>query len=64
MSASMLFVYIDRYKPKIFIQKDVELKFMFTLFKSDEPKFNYGGSELVLYKIFKMHNKFFVGGKL
>ena len=63
MSASMHFVYIDRYKPKIFIQ-DINFKFMFTLFTSDVPKFNYGMPDLVLYKIFKMHNKFFVGGKL
>ena len=64
MSASVLFVYIkavDRNKPKNFNQKDGEFKFKSSLFKSDVPKFNYGGPELVLYKIFKMHNKFLVG---
>ena len=66
MSASAWFVYImadDRTKLGI-NQKYVQCKFKFSLFKSYEPKFNYDASGLHIYKIFKMHNKFFVGRKL
>ena len=43
------------------LEKYAKCKGKFSLFTSDGTNFNYDASGLVLYKIFKTHNKFFVG---
>ena len=45
-------------------KKYLEFKFKFRLFISDGTNIAYDVWVLVLCKIFKMHNKFFVGWKL
>ena len=43
------------------LENCAKFKGKFSLFTSDGTNFNYDAWVLVLYKIFKMHNKFFVG---
>ena len=43
------------------LENCAKFKGKFSLFTSDGTNFNYDASGLVLYKIFKTHNKFFVG---
>ena len=63
MSQSEWFVYImadDRTKMGN-LEKYAKCKGKFGLFTSYEPKSNYDASGVVLYEIFKTHNRFFVG---
>ena len=45
-------------------KKYIEFKFKFRLFMIVWTKVAYDASGLLLYKVLKMHNEFFVGWKL
>ena len=62
MSQSGWFVYnmaVDRTKLGN-LEKYAKCKGKFSLFTIDETKIGYDASGLLLYKVFKMHNEFFV----